>query len=259
MLEFDADVTRLAEDAYQGSDIARRRLAMLGILQAGRGDRVLDIGCGPGMLALELSRAVGDAGSVLGIDPSPDMLAAARKRCGGRANVSFMDGTANALPLDDAAVDRAVALQVFEYLEDIPGALLEARRVLDADGRLVIGNVHWGSLVWHSADRRRMARLLEAWDSHLAEPCVPALLPRLLRDAGFVVERVEPVPVCDSTLRADGLAQMLLHLIEGFAVRNGLIEPEEARAWSEEQRALAREGRFFFALTQFVIAARRAD
>ena len=50
---------------------------------------------------------------------------------------------------------------------------------------------------------------------------------------------------------------MLLHLIEDYAVRQGLIDEAVARAWAVEQRQLAADGRFFFALTHFVVTARK--
>jgi len=256
MLSFNADVTRLLEDAYQGSDVTHRRLVVLQALAPKAGDRVLDIGCGPGLLALDLSRMVGPAGAVVGIDPSPDMLQAARKRCDERGNVRILEGSANTLPVADEAFDAAVSLQVFEYLDDIPGALAEAGRKLVPGGRVVIGDVHWDSLVWHSDDAVRMARLIAAWDRHLAERRVPAILPSLLEAAGFVVEAVTPVAIHDRTLRPDGIAEMLVHLVEAYAVQNELVQASEAAAWAVEQRELAAEGRFFFSLIHFVTRAR---
>src|SRR5215212_8852248 len=120
MLQFNAETTRLLENAYRGSDVVKRRLATLEALAPQAGETIIDVGSGLGHLTVELSRALGDAGEVIGVDPSVDMRTAAANQCDGLRNVRLLDGTAATLPLDDGCADRAVSLQVFEYLSDIP-------------------------------------------------------------------------------------------------------------------------------------------
>ena len=255
MLTFDAETARILDDAYLGGDLTRRGMASFDALAPSPGQRLLDIGCGTGLLALDLARAVGASGEVVGVEPSADMRAATAARSGGRENFRLVDGSANALPLGDGTFDGAVSVQVFEYLDDIPGALSEVRRVLRPGARLVIGDNHWDTLVWSSDVPERMARIIAAWDRHLVERRVPALLPAALRAAGFTAEAVTPVPVCDSVLRPDGSARVLMTLIERHVRDTGLAPA--AAAWAEEQRDLAAAGRFFFALTHYVVTALR--
>lgn len=256
MLEFDADTSRRLEDAYQGSVFNRRRLANLLALDPRPGQRLIDIGCGPGFLTVDLSRAVGDSGEVVGIDPSADMRAAASRRCSSRDNVTILEGDANDLRCADASADGAVSVQVFEYVADIPGALAEAARVLRPGARLVIGDIHWDSLVWPSGDPARMARVIAAWDDHLADRCVPERLPALMRDAGFVVEAVAPFTVCDTVIRPDGYGETLLTVAAAFARDRGGLDQNEVAAWQADQRDRDRAGRFFFSLTHVVVTGR---
>jgi SAM-dependent methyltransferase len=257
MLQFDAETTRVLENAYRGSDIVKRRLANLEALMPHTGETIVDVGSGPGYLIAELARAVGDTGKVIGIDPSADMRKAAASRCDSFPNVRILDGTATELPLDNDSVDRCVSLQVFEYLPDIPTALAEIRRVLRPGGRLVVGDIHWDSWVWHSDEPERMAAMMSAWDHHLTNRCVPAKLPQMMREAGYQVETVIPLVVLDTVLRNDGLAMMLLSLMQAYARQNELADEPTVRAWADEQRHLAANGRFFFSLVHFVTSGRR--
>ena len=257
MLAFDSNTARLLDIGYQGADVTRRRRANFDALHPVPGDRIADIGCGNGLMTLELARAVGDQGRVIGIDPSSDMRGLAAERCADFPNVELLDGQADHLPLESESVDKAVSIQVFEYLDDLAAAAAEAFRVLKPGGRLVVGDMHWNTLAWFSDNPDRMRRMIEAWDQHLAQRSVPALLPSVLESAGFVVERVEPICFCDTVLKPDGLANMLIHLMEPYAVRNNQLSQQEARDWAEEQVALATARRFFFALTHFVISARK--
>lgn len=95
MLKFDAETAQILETAYQGADITRRRRAIFDDVAPIGGEHVLDLGCGNGLLTLELARAVGPAGQVVGLDPSPDMRALAEKRCLELTNVTIRDGAAS--------------------------------------------------------------------------------------------------------------------------------------------------------------------
>jgi SAM-dependent methyltransferase len=97
----------------------------------GRHDlRVLDVGCGAGGMLEELGRF----GEVYGIDTSPELVEFCHER--GFANVRV--GSAHRLPVDSGSVDLLTMFDTIEHIRDDVGALVEARRALDRDGRLFI-------------------------------------------------------------------------------------------------------------------------
>jgi arsenite methyltransferase len=125
ILEFDPETSRRVEALYTTPDVIQQRRVVREVLELRAGERVLDVGVGPGFLAAEMAAEVGPAGKVCGIDPSASMLAIAQTRATqpGSAPVELKPGDANHLPYPDASFDVATATQVLEYVEDIPGAL----------------------------------------------------------------------------------------------------------------------------------------
>jgi ubiquinone/menaquinone biosynthesis C-methylase UbiE len=104
---------------------------------AGPGDRVLDVGCGPGGAAREAARR---GAEVTGVDPAPMMLRLGRYLSTSRSgrNIVFVPGTAEALPVADQAVTVAWAISSAHHWPDVPAGLRELHRVLAPGGRLII-------------------------------------------------------------------------------------------------------------------------
>src|SRR5947209_13737135 len=85
------------------SSSVRRRGLVRSSLAAAPGERILDVGCGPGFFCAELQEQVGPAGLVVGVDSSPAMLDLAARRCEGRKNVQLHEADATSLPVEDAS------------------------------------------------------------------------------------------------------------------------------------------------------------
>lgn len=161
-LHFDDEVSQRVEACYTTPDVISQRRDILSALTLHSGERVLDVGSGPGFLALEIANAVGPSGAVCAIDPSESMVAMTRMRCADRPWVEARIGTSEALPFGDCDFDAVVATQVLEYVPNVMKSLQEAFRILRPRGRLLIVDTDWDSIVWHSTDRSRMMRVLSA-------------------------------------------------------------------------------------------------
>ncbi len=98
------------------------------------GRRVVDVGCGVGYGAQILADK---AGRVHALDRDPDAVAQGRGDYHSE-NIHWLAGDASRMPLRDGSVDVVVAFEVIEHLEDWRGFLHEARRVLHADGQLLV-------------------------------------------------------------------------------------------------------------------------
>lgn len=258
-LQFDADTARRIEALYLIHDAVRRRALVREALAVVRGDRLLDVGCGPGFYCLELSEIVGSSGSVVGVDSSPAMLELARARCAGRDNVRLLEGEALALPVESGTFDRAVCVQVLEYVADVDAALAELRRALRPGGRAVVWDVDWATVSIHSRDSALTERVLRAWDEHLAHPSLPRTLGARLRSAGFEDVRVEAHAFAASGRDPETFGAALVPMIATFVAGRQGIAKVEADAWAAEQRELMERGDFYFASTQFCFTAKASS
>jgi arsenite methyltransferase len=257
-LVFDEDAATQIEALYRIGDAARRRRIVREALGAGPGDRVLDVGCGPGFYCLELLEDVGDDGSVVGVDSSAPMLALAGRRCAEHDNVEFHEADATALPVDDADFDAAVCVQVLEYLTDANAGLAEMHRALRPGGRIVVWDVDWTTLSIHSDDPDRTERVLKAWDEHLADPALPRTLASRLRSVGFVDVHMECHPFATAEFDPDTYGAALMPFMGAFVAGRQGIDGEEAQAWVAEQEQLGARGEYYSAVAQFCFTAVRA-
>ena len=256
-LSFDAATARALEKAYHKRDMIRRRRHVREALAARPGERILDVGCGPGFYARELLDEIGPSGSIVAVDASPDMLALARQRCEGYGNVTFREGNAATLPVDDADFDAALCVQVMEYVPDPEGALREMHRALRPGGRVLVWDVDWGTAWWHSEDPERMRRVLQAWDEHLVHPSLPRRLGAHLGRTGFVDVAVAGHSFATVTYDNESFAAAMIGMVADFVPGHNGVTGDEAQAWKAEQRHLAERGEFFFEATQFCFTARK--
>jgi SAM-dependent methyltransferase len=125
------------------------------------GQRVLDVGCGPGALTTELVRRLG-AANVAAVDPAPQFVEAVRERLPG---VDAQIGRAEKLPYPDGSFDAALAQLVLHFVSDGDATAREMRRVVRPGGVVA-------ACVWDFGGGMRMLRLF--WDAALAlDPDAP--------------------------------------------------------------------------------------
>ena len=116
----------------------RERLVELARLEPG--EAVLDVGCGTGTLAIAVKRRVGAAGTVHGIDASPEMIDRARRKAAkAGVDVAFQTGIVEALPFPDARFDAVVSTLMLHHLPRPirQQCAREMRRVLKPGGRVL--------------------------------------------------------------------------------------------------------------------------
>ena len=251
LYESDAARWLLDDQLHPGGERLTLRLARLAGVAPGA--RVIDVACGSGASALLLARELGCV--TVGVDLGARAIEHARRATPAGARASFLVGDAETLPLPDASFDRAIAVQVLEYVRDTSAALAELRRALRPGGRVLVWDVDWATVSWQASDGKLMERVLAAWDKHLTHPSLPRELAPHLRDAGFEHIQMDAHPFATTQLIPDAYGGSLVPLLEHYVVEQGGMSRQEAKRWADEQRKLGEHGEFFFTVTQFCFTA----
>jgi Methylase involved in ubiquinone/menaquinone biosynthesis len=152
------EVAASAYDRFMGVHSVQLAPQLADLAGVQEGQRVLDVGCGPGILTAELVDRVG-ADAVSAVDPSEAFVAAARER---QPGVDVQRASAEELPYPDASFDAALAQLVVHFMRDPVGGLREMARVTREGGAVAAS-------VWdHAGDRTPLTMFWRA--AHSLDP-----------------------------------------------------------------------------------------
>jgi arsenite methyltransferase len=230
----DPITSNLYDDAQAAAIPAGALLASLGcgnptaLAELKPGETVLDLGSGGGIDVLLSARRVGPTGKAYGLDMTDEMLALAREnqQKSGLANVEFLRGEIEHIPLPDNSVDVIISNCVINLSADKDRVLAEAFRVLKPGGRFAVSDIVVRGDDIPAAVRRSM----ELWVGCVAG----ALAERSYRDklagAGFEDVDVEPTRIYAAADAQQFLAEAGLASAEVLAQIDGRVMSAFVRA-----------------------------
>lgn len=167
---------------------AALRRKTVGLARIQPGERILDVGCGTGDVALLACAATGPTGTVVGIDAAPEMIARARHKADRRrAAIDFQVGVIEDLAFPAASFDVVVSSLMMHHLPEHlqRRGVAEIRRVLRPGGRVLVVDL--------TRPTTRQGRLMCAMQLHAGLHAGVQDIPTLLRESGFT--RIETGPM----------------------------------------------------------------
>ncbi len=194
-----------------------------------RGERVLDVACGTGIVSRTIAPLVGDGGKVTGVDLSPDMIEVARTLMPQGTSIELKQGNGTALDLPDRSFDLVTCQHGLQFFPDRLAGTREFRRVLGDGGRAVV-------LCWKSKEHQSLYHSIFQAEAEFLDVPVEKLsapfslgdgdeLKRLLLDGGFSSVEIQPYTIKASFASADQFVR--LTMMAGAAVMPDLLRDPE--------------------------------
>jgi SAM-dependent methyltransferase len=231
----------------------RLRRRFLRFVPVRPGTRVLEVGCGSGVVVRDLSALVGRRGEVIGVDSSRAVLTAARRLCRARrggAPVRLRLADGHRLPFADGRFDTALAITVILHVAEPAAVVREMARVIRPGGRVGLQDQDFGMVAVTHPDPALTDHVLGGVVKHLyAEPYSGRRLPGLLRRAGLVDVRLLTDVFQDTTLEV--WTKTFLERRAEYAVSFGLIDAASAQRWLDGFTALVAVGAFVFTMNYY--------
>ncbi|WP_165553677.1 methyltransferase domain-containing protein [Kribbella capetownensis] len=220
--------------------------------------RVVEVGCGTGVVSRAIASRDGFAGTVTGVDQSRDFIAVAQRLAANEGvgdRVEFAVGDAHKLDLPSASFDAAIAHTLVSHVRDPLAVLKQMARVIRPDGIVAVFDGDYASLTFDCADRdlgKAVEGALEAMI--MSSSRVMRELPRLLPQAGL------RLLVTQANVYAEiGTSTFMLNLAETYApliATQGLLPAAQVDEWLAHQRRSAADGTFFAACNYYAYLAR---
>jgi ubiquinone/menaquinone biosynthesis C-methylase UbiE len=238
------DLAARLERRAKAEDEVAARDTYLGLLNISAGERVLDVGCGSGVVTREIARRVGSTGLAVGLDQSRALLAVARglaHETGLGGHVEFHEGDALRLPFPDRSFDAAVCVTVLSHVPKGETAIPELVRVLRSGGRLGVFDLDTDMTAFTHPDRNLTRRIVAAAsDATAVNGWLVRQLPLLFQRAGLIDVRARGFFPLETHLQSF-YASMADRCAEA-AVNAGVVTESEGRAWLQAFHAQGAQG-----------------
>ncbi len=234
------------EHRARAEDEASARDEYLNLLRLSPGERVLDIGCGSGVVTREIARRIAPDGVVVGADYSPALLTVARERAndaGVGGNIEWRQADCRKLPFPDASFDVVLAATVLAHVPEAERALPEMVRVTRHGGRVAVFDFDGDSFVIAHPDRHVTRRIIAAQCDHGAvNGHLIRQMPGIFTELGLTDVRTKAfMPLERGT---GGFYADLAGRAAKNAAQAGAITSAELNAWLAELQTVLANGRF---------------
>jgi ubiquinone/menaquinone biosynthesis C-methylase UbiE len=241
----------------QGDFMRAVKQQITAMLDLHPGDSVLDAGCGTGDDARAMAALVGPHGLVTGLDHDDEILVEARQRSERSGlPVTFVQGDVQQLAFAGATFTRCRSERMFQHVPDQHAAMGELARVLCPGGLAVVYDTDWETLIIDADDWQTTRALMQVHCAEHRHGWIGRMLPGLMAEVGL-----HDISIVPQTLMIRDLAlaerSHTLRRTADIAIAQKHITPEAVDAWFLDLQQRDADGRFFCAVTSFIVQGRK--
>jgi ubiquinone/menaquinone biosynthesis C-methylase UbiE len=198
--------------------------------------QILDIGCGPGTISIDLANLV-PQGKLVGVDAVEAVLEQARKNAEARGttNIDFKPADANDLPFEDNTFDVVFCHQVLQHVGSPSGILKEMARVAKPGGIVAAREASYGSFAWYPEPPlidRWLQLYTQVARANGGEPNAGKYLFKWARDAGFAAKDIEAT--WDTWRYSGERAEQFSKSHGGRITQPGFLDPATKKGFATE-------------------------
>ena len=232
----------------------------LNAMQIDQAQRVLDLGCGTGVIARRIARRPNFSGHVLGVDLSDYLIRAANgfaQKEGLTDRVEFRTGDSQLLTLPDAAFDAIVIHTMVSHVNDVDSVVRHCARMLAPGGVIALFDGDYASMTFGGDDVTQGRKIDEAIIGAIAtQPRIMRQLPEVLHSAGLKIVRTFAY-VLEDMGRADYWGPAI-QSFRALLPKSGNMSAEQANAWADQMDKRSEQGTFFGACNFYTYVVQRS-
>lgn len=253
---FDEKTARQLSMIYQTEDIKEMQRQYRAWFDPKPGETILDVGCGTGVNVLAISKLVGAAGKVFGIDNSEAMLAVARDKASAE-NVEYRLMAVEAMDFADNSFDGVVCTQVLGYVANPVLVIQSLLRLAKPAGRVFIAETDWDTLAYSIPDKELQRKVTLSFTDHHGDGWVGRRLYALCRQAGASEIELHPYVIHNAEYSIRKYGGPLSYVIRDYLLRSKKCAEEEVKRWCQSLSDAFDDHTYFFSLNRFVCILRK--